>query len=70
MEQGVVTQQIMETAKQMALLLMKMQPAVRQLADAEAKNNCVKALHEITVQLEKVKKQMIQLEKGDSSQLL
>ena len=62
--------QIREAAKAIALQLMKIHPALPGLQDAETQGDCIKALHELTVQLEIIKKKIGRLEKQDDSTLL
>ena len=62
--------QIREAAKNIALQLMKIHPALPALGDAETQADCIKALHELTVQLEIVKKKVGKLERSDDSTLL
>jgi uncharacterized protein with HEPN domain len=70
MDQTTAVTQIQEAAKQIALQMMKIHPALRCVNDATVKDDCLKALHEITVQLETVKKKLIRLQKDDSSSLV
>ena len=51
MERPVAIAQIREAAKNIALQLMKIHPALPGLNDAETMGDCIKALHELTVQL-------------------
>jgi thymidylate synthase ThyX len=59
--------QIQECCKQIALQLMKLHPAIGKLGDAETQAACVKAAHQLTVELETIKKQIIRLRKRDDS---
>jgi hypothetical protein len=61
---------IQDSAKTIALAMMKIHPALSKLGDAETQGDCIKALHEMTVQLEIVKKKLIKLQKNDDSSLL
>ncbi len=54
----------------MALQFMKIHPALPGLQDAETQADCLKALHEMTVHLETIKKKIGRLEKRDDSSLL
>lgn len=67
MDRTAAIAQIREAAKQIALQMMKIHPAIRSLADQETQDDCVKALHELTVQLEVIKKKVGRLEKRDDS---
>ncbi len=62
--------QIREAAKNIALQFMKIHPALPALCDAETQGDCIKALHEMTVQIEIIKKKIGRLEKADDSTLL
>ena len=61
---------IQDSAKTIALAMMKIHPALPKLGDAETQGDCIKALHEMTVQLEIIKKKLIKLQKTDDSSLL
>ena len=63
-------QHIREACKTVALQFMKIHPAVPGLQDAETQADCLKALHEMTVHLETIKKKIGRLEKRDESSLL
>ncbi len=70
MERTVAIAQIREAAKNIALQLMKIHPALPGLNDAETMGDCIKALHELTVQLEIIKKKVGKLERSDDSTVL
>ena len=70
MEKSAAIQQIREGCKNIALQCMKIHPAISHLGDAETQSDCIKAMHELTVQLEIVKKKIGKLERGDDSTLL
>lgn len=63
-------QQIREACKNIALQLMKIHPALPRLEHPETMADCLKALHELTVQLEIIKKKVGKLEREDDSTLL
>ena len=63
-------QQIRDAAKTIALQMMKIHPALPHLQDEETMKEILKALHEMTVHLETVKKKIGRLEKRDDSTLL
>lgn len=63
-------QQIREAAKTIALQMMKIHPALPHLKDEETMKDSLKALHEMTVNLETIKKKIGRLEKQDDSTLL
>ncbi len=70
MERAAAIAQIREAAKNIALQLMKIHPALPGLNDAETMGDCIKALHELTVQLEIIKKKVGKLERSDDSTVL
>ena len=70
MERPAAIAQIREAAKQIALQFMKIHPALPGLNDAETMGDCIKAVHEMTVQLEIIKKKIGKLERSDDSTLL
>ncbi|MBU6303309.1 MAG: hypothetical protein KGS60_17310 [Verrucomicrobia bacterium] len=61
------SEQILEACKQIALQLMKIHPAIGRLNAPEAQSNCLKAAHQLTVELETIKKQIIRLKQRDDS---
>lgn len=63
-------QQIRDSAKAIALQMMKIHPALPHLQDAETMGDSLKSLHEMTVQLETIKKKIGKLERQDDSMLL
>jgi len=63
-------QQIRDSAKAIALQMMKIHPALPHLQDAETMGDSLKSLHEMTVQLETIKKKIGKLEREDDSMLL
>lgn len=62
--------QIREAAKNIALQFMKIHPALPALNDPETMGDCIKSVHEMTVQLEIIKKKIGKLERSDDSTLL
>ena len=70
MDRPAAIQQIREACKTIALQMMKIHPAIPKLGDAETQADCIKAAHELTVQLEVIKKKIGRLEKADDSTLL
>jgi hypothetical protein len=70
MERAAAIVQIREAAKNIALQLMKIHPALPKLNDTETMGDCIKALHELTVQLEIIKKKVGKLERSDDSTVL
>lgn len=63
-------QQIRDSAKAIALQMMKIHPALPHLKDAETMADSLKSLHEMTVHLETIKKKIGKLERQDDSTLL
>lgn len=57
-------------ADQISRLVTELHPLNGKLANAEAKSEIIKALFELTKQVEVVKKQLLKIEKGDDSKLL
>jgi hypothetical protein len=55
---------------QIARLITELHPFSRTLEQPDAKNEILKALFELTRQVEVVKKQLLRIEKGDSSTTL
>ncbi|MCB1227307.1 MAG: hypothetical protein KDK99_15925 [Verrucomicrobiales bacterium] len=70
MERAAAIQQIRDACKAIALQFMKIHPALPHLGDAEMQGDCIKAVHEMTVQLETIKKKVGRLERADESTLL
>lgn len=59
--------QIQEACKTIALQMMKINPASRALGDEATQADVLKAGHQLTVELEVIKKKLIQLQKRDDS---
>jgi len=70
MERPAAIAQVREACKNIALQFMKIHPALPGLQDAETMSECIKALHEMTVKLEVIKKKIGKLERSDDSTLL
>ena len=70
MDRAAAILQIQDACKTIALQFMKIHPALRDLQDAETQAESLKSLHEMTVQLESIKKRLIRLEKRDDSGVL
>jgi hypothetical protein len=70
MDRSTAIKQIQEACKTIALQFMKIHPALAKLDDAETQAESLKSMHEMTVQLESIKKRLIRLEKRDDSGLL
>jgi hypothetical protein len=70
MDRPAAIAQIREAAKNIALQFMKIHPALPGLNDAETMGDCIKALHEMTVQIEIIKKKVGKLERQDDSTVL
>ncbi|TLD71774.1 hypothetical protein FEM03_06450 [Phragmitibacter flavus] len=67
MDRPAAIAQIREAAKNIALQFMKIHPALRALDDETTTGECLKAIHEMTVQLELIKKKVGKLERTDDS---
>lgn len=61
---------IEESCRIIALEMMKVTPAARQLEDEETTADVVKAAYQLTVELEVIKKKLIKLKGRDDSSLL
>jgi len=70
MERSAAIQQIREACKTIALQFMKIHPALPHLGHEETFKDSLKAMHEMTVQLETIKKKIGKLEREDDSSLL
>lgn len=70
MDRAAAIHQIREACKNVALQFMKISPALPHLQDDATKADCIKALHEATVQLETIKKKIGRLERADDSTVL
>jgi len=58
---------IQEACKQIALQFMKIHPVVSHLGHEETQATCLKSLHQMTIDLEVMKKHLIILQKRDDS---
>lgn len=67
-QNGVV--QMRQRIDQMSRLVTELHPLTAKLGKPEAQNEILKALFELTKQVEVVKKQLLRVEKGDDSKLL
>jgi len=67
MERDQAIAQIEAACKTISLAMMKVTPVVRHLADEETQGDVLKAAHQLTVELEIIKKKMIQLKGRDDS---
>ena len=70
MEKAAAIQQIRDACREIARQMMKIHPAVPHLGHAETQEDVFKALHQLTVELEIVKKKVGRLEREDESTLL
>ena len=70
MERSAAISQIREACKNIALQFMKIHPALPHLKDDETMKDSLKSLHEMTVQLETIKKKIGRLERADDSSVL
>ncbi len=67
MERDAAIAQIEDACKTISLAMMKVMPAVRHLADEETQADVLKSAHQLTVELEVIKKKMIRLKGRDDS---
>jgi hypothetical protein len=58
---------IQQSAKEIALQLMQIHPAVSKLGSDTVQGTVLSSLHKMTVELEVVKKQLIMMQKRDDS---
>ena len=70
MDRATASQQLREHCNAVSLAVMKMHPLLNALGDDATKGEIVKALFEITKNVEVVKKQIMRLEKRDDTSLL
>lgn len=70
MDRTAASQQIREHCNTVSTAVMKIHPLLNALGDDATKGEIVKALFEITKNVEVVKKQVMRLEKRDDSALL
>ena len=70
MDRATASQQIREHSNAVSIAVMKIHPLLNSLGDDATKGEIVKALFEITKNVEVVKKQVMRLEKRDDSALL
>ncbi|MGK0189622.1 MAG: hypothetical protein ACI9R3_005439 [Verrucomicrobiales bacterium] len=67
MERDTAITRIEEACKNIALQFMKIHPALPGLGDEEIQRDCLKSLHEMTTELETIKKRLIKLKGRDDS---
>jgi bisphosphoglycerate-independent phosphoglycerate mutase (AlkP superfamily) len=70
MDRDAAIERIESACKVIALEMMKVTPAARRLGDEETTAAVVKAAYQLTVELEVIKKKLIQLKGRDGSSLL
>ena len=70
MDRATASNQLREHCNTVAVTVMKMHPLLKDLGDDATKGEIVKALFEITKNVEVVKKQVMRLERRDDSTLL
>lgn len=69
MDQNVINE-MRERANQISKLVTELHPFTPKLGKPEAQNEILRALFELTKQVEVVKKQLLRVEKADESKLL
>lgn len=67
MEAQQAIEQIEAACLQISLQMMKVQPAAAHLGDEQTQSDVIKAAHQLTVELEVIKKKLIQLKGRDDS---
>lgn len=70
MDQNEAIDHIEEACKVISLEMMKLTPKAKHIEDQEVAGEVMKASYELTIQLEIIKKKMIQLKGRDDSGLL
>lgn len=70
MERSAAISQIREACKGIAQQFMRIHPAVSGLGDAETEAEFYRTLHQMTVELESLKKKLGKLERADGSIVL
>ena len=70
MEKAAAIQQIRDACREIARQMMKIHPAVPHLGHTETQDEVLRTLHQMTVELEVVKKKIGRLEREDESTLL
>ena len=70
MERTAAIQEIRDKTNQIASIITGIHPLVPKLTDPATQGELLKALFELTKQVEVVKKHLLKLEKGDDSALL
>lgn len=70
MEKADAIQQIRDACREIARQMMKIHPAVPHLGDPVTQDELFRSLHQLTVELEIVKKKVGKLERTDDSSLL
>lgn len=70
MERTEAIQQIRHACKIIVQQFMKIHPALPHLQHQETQDDCYKILHQLTVELESLKKRIGKLEREDSSTIL
>ena len=67
MERDEAVDKIQAACKEIALQFMKIHPSVSRLSDDATQGDILKSLHGMTVELEVIKKKLIQLQNRDDS---
>lgn len=67
MEREAAIEKIQESCKEIALQMMQIHPKVQHLDDEATQGDILKAAHGLTVELEVIKKKLIQLQRRDGS---
>ena len=70
MNQAEAIQELRGRAEEIARAVTAMHPVVPKLADSPVQSEVIRALFELTKQVEVVKKQLLRLQKGDNSTVL
>lgn len=70
MDSSQAISQIEDACKTISLAMMKVVPAARHLGDDATRDDVIKAAHQLTVELEVIKKKLIRLKGRDDSKEL
>lgn len=70
MSQAETVQELRARSEEIGRVITSMHPLVPKLQDAPTQNEIIRALFELTKQVEVIKKQLLRLQKRDDSSLL
>lgn len=67
MTRSQASKQILDACREIALQLMKIHPAISHLQDDTTQADCIRATHQLTCELETIKKKLLKLQNRDDS---